>query len=88
MCILIRKVDTLIKHNYVYPTHCQPATADLNINIKWPTVKISLVQDVNNSHKPLEVNTQIKLELVYLPEGKYWVYPRIVYRLAIVMPPG
>ena len=29
-----------------------------------------------------------KLELVYfyLPEGKYWVYPRMVYRLAIVLP--
>ena len=29
-----------------------------------------------------------KLQLVHLPEGKYWVYPRMVYRLAIVMPPG
>ena len=28
-----------------------------------------------------------KLELVYLPKGKYCVYPRMVYRLAIVMPP-
>ena len=30
---------------------------------------------------------QRKLELVYLPKGKYCVYPRLVYRLAIVMPP-
>ena len=29
----------------------------------------------------------IKLELVYLTKGKYCVYPRMVYRLAIVMPP-
>ena len=28
-----------------------------------------------------------ELELVYLPKGKYCVYPRMVYRLAIVMPP-
>ena len=28
-----------------------------------------------------------QLELVYY-EGKYWVYPRMVYRLAIVIPPG
>ena len=28
-----------------------------------------------------------KLELVYLPKGKYCAYPRMVYRLAIVMPP-
>ena len=27
-----------------------------------------------------------KLELVCLPEGKYWVYPRMVYKLAIVIP--
>ena len=33
-------------------------------------------------------NINLKLELVYLPEGKYWVYPRMVYTLAIVMPPG
>ena len=33
------------------------------------------------------MTTNIKLELVYLPEGKYWVYPRMVYMLAIVMPP-
>ena len=32
------------------------------------------------------VNIFIKLELVYLPEGKYWIYPRRVYRLAILMP--
>ena len=30
----------------------------------------------------------IKLELVYLPEGKYCVYSRLVYMLAIVMSPG
>ena len=30
--------------------------------------------------------TNIKLVLVYLPKGKYCVYPRMVYRLAIVMP--
>ena len=32
----------------------------------------------------------IKLELVYLPKGKYWVYPRRAYnyRLAILVPPG
>ena len=29
-----------------------------------------------------------KLELVYLPEGKYWVYTRMAYKLAIVIPPG
>ena len=29
----------------------------------------------------------LKLELVYLPKGKYCVYPRMVYRLAIVTPP-
>ena len=29
----------------------------------------------------------IKLELVYLPKGKYCVYPRMTNRLAIVMPP-
>ena len=29
----------------------------------------------------------VKLELVYLPKGKYCVYPRMVYRLAIVTPP-
>ena len=29
----------------------------------------------------------VKLELVYLPKGKYCVYPRMLYRLAIVMPP-
>ena len=28
-----------------------------------------------------------KLELVYLPNGKYCAHPRMVYRLAIVMPP-
>ena len=28
-----------------------------------------------------------ELELVYLPKGKYCVYPRMVYSLAIVMPP-
>ena len=28
------------------------------------------------------------LELVYFPKGKYCVYPRMVYSLAIVMPPG
>ena len=30
---------------------------------------------------------QLQLELVYLPKGKYCVYPRMVNRLAIVMPP-
>ena len=30
----------------------------------------------------------IKLELVYLPEGKYCVSSRMVYMMAIVMPPG
>ena len=29
-----------------------------------------------------------KLKLVYLPEGKYWVYLRMVYKLAIVIPPA
>ena len=29
----------------------------------------------------------MKLELVYLPNGKYCVYPRMVYRLDIVIPP-
>ena len=33
------------------------------------------------------VNSLIKLELVYLPKGKYCVYPRMVYRLDIVIPP-
>ena len=28
-----------------------------------------------------------QLELVYLPKGKYCVYPQMVYSLAIVMPP-
>ena len=32
-------------------------------------------------------DSSYKLELVYLPKGKYCVYPRMVYRLAIVMPP-
>ena len=38
---------------------------------------------ITHSH----VHSIIKLELVYLPKGKYCVYPRMVYRLAIVMPP-
>ena len=33
------------------------------------------------------VDYLFKLELVYLPKGKYCVYPGMVYRLAIVMPP-
>ena len=37
-------------------------------------------------HRETYYNKQ--LELVYLHEGKYWVYPRMVYKLAIVMPPG
>ena len=32
------------------------------------------------------LNMVFKLQLVYLPKGKYCVYPRMVYRLAIVMP--
>ena len=28
----------------------------------------------------------IKLELVYLPLGKYWIYLRRAYMLAILMP--
>ena len=35
-------------------------------------------------YKPV---TTLKLEWVYLPKGKYCVYPRMVYRLAIVTPP-
>ena len=36
----------------------------------------------------LQVSENIlKLELVYLPKGKYCVYPGMVYMLAIVMPP-
>ena len=38
--------------------------------------------------KPPPPHRITQLELVYLPEGKYWVYPRMVYRMAIVMPPG
>ena len=29
------------------------------------------------------VELQVKLELVYLPVGKYCVYPRMVYRQAV-----
>ena len=36
----------------------------------------------------IEAHSWMKLELVYLPEGKYWISPRRVYRLAISMPPG
>ena len=32
--------------------------------------------------------SKYKLELVYLPKGKYCVYLRMLYRLAIVMPPS
>ena len=32
-------------------------------------------------------NSSYKLELVYLPKGKYCVYPWMAYRLAIVIPP-
>ena len=35
----------------------------------------------------LFLGSKNKLELVYLPKGKYCVYPRMAYRLAIVMPP-
>ena len=35
---------------------------------------------------PKHANNVVKLELVYLSKGKYCVYPRMVYRLAIVMP--
>ena len=43
----------------------------------------------NNMHVLLSLICELllKLELVYLPKGKYCVYPRMVYRLAIVIPP-
>ena len=33
----------------------------------------------------LYMNNIIKLKFVYLPEGKYWLYPQMV---AFVIPPG
>ena len=38
-------------------------------------------------HFPIAKENKLKLELVYLLKGKYCVYPRMVYSLAIVMPP-
>ena len=45
------------------------------------------ITDLSPGHYTFKVSeTIIQLELVYLHKGKYCVYPRMVYRLAIVMP--
>ena len=49
----------------------------LKISDLYQVESMTCIHDVANE----------KLELVYLPKGKYCVYPRMVYRLAIVMRP-
>ena len=77
------KPDTLPRQNKMYT---------MNTPMVWQT--LVLFKSLAPVYTLLNYNCNIgpsvtftELGLVYLPKGKYCVYPRMVYRLAIVMTP-
>ena len=61
--------------------------AFLAISDKYATFYFCISFSQNGCRRPFWMTEMDEEELVYLPKGKYCVYPRMVYRMAIVMPP-